>query len=123
MEKTELKTETTSPGSAAQSINGSFADIKSEDVRKALRRVDFFILLPLVFMFVFLQFDRTNLGNALTDTFRKDAHVTQDDINLGQTLFTLGIVLWEIPSNIIIKRVGAHRWLPLVSWQCPSLEG
>lgn len=28
-------------------------------VRKALRRVDAFILLPIIIMFVFLQFDRT----------------------------------------------------------------
>ncbi|EMC98964.1 hypothetical protein BAUCODRAFT_120256 [Baudoinia panamericana UAMH 10762] len=88
--------------------------VSSQDVEVALRRVDGLVLLPLVFMFVFLQFDRTNLGNALTDTLRKDAHLTQADINLGQTLFTLGIVLWELPSNVIIKRVGAHRWLPLL---------
>lgn len=40
--------------------------------------------------------------------------MTLKDVNLGQTLFTLGFVLWELPSNIIIKRVGAHRWLPLI---------
>lgn len=91
--------------------------IASQDrksVRDALRRVDAFILLPIIIMFVFLQFDRTNIGNALTDTFETNAHLTLTDINVGQTLFTLGIVLWELPSNIIIKRVGAHRWLPLL---------
>ncbi|KAK5126945.1 hypothetical protein LTR85_008303 [Meristemomyces frigidus] len=62
-------------------------------MRKGLRRVDGLILLPIVIMFVFLQFDRTNIGNALTDTFRKDAQLSQSDINLGQTLFTVGIVL------------------------------
>lgn len=89
-------------------------------------------------MFVFLQFDRTSLGacairrccgaglpsqtsdklptptsgNALTDNFARDIRVSQKEINTGQTLFTLGIVLFEIPCNIAIKRCGAHRWLP-----------
>lgn len=82
--------------------------------KQARRRIDCFVIPCLVLMFVFLQFDRTSLGNALTDNFAKNAHISHDDINIGQTLFTLGIVLFEIPSNILIKRIGAHRWLPLL---------
>lgn len=82
--------------------------------RRARKRVDIRVIPCLVLMFVFLQFDRTSLGNALTDNFAKAAHIKQKDINVGQTLFTLGMVLFEIPSNILIKRVGAHRWLPLL---------
>lgn len=84
------------------------------EIRRAIWRFDLLILVPIILMFVFLQFDRTNLGNALTDSFLVDARLTTADINVGQTIFTLGIVIWEIPSNIIIKRVGAHRWLPLL---------
>lgn len=82
--------------------------------KQARRRIDVLVIPCLVLMFVFLQFDRTSLGNALTDNFAKAAHITHKDINLGQTLFTLGMVLFELPSNILIKRVGAHRWLPLL---------
>jgi MFS family permease len=81
-------------------------------IRSGVRKVDFLILSCIVFMFTFLQFDRTSLGNANTDNFGKDIGITQTQINIGQDLFTLGIVLFEIPSNILIKRFGASRWLP-----------
>ena len=40
--------------------------------------------------------------------------MTQDHINTGQTLFTLGMVLLELPSNIIAKKVGPNRWIPFI---------
>ena len=59
--------------------------------------------------------DRTNLGNAQTDTtFLPTVGITTAQVNLGQTLFTLGIVLFELPSNIIAKALGPHRWVPCI---------
>lgn len=88
--------------------------LEEQLAKQARRRIDTLVVPCLVLMFVFLQFDRTSLGNALTDNFAKAAHLKQKDINTGQTLFTLGMVLFEIPSNILIKRLGAHRWLPIL---------
>lgn len=108
-----------------------------DDTKLALQgrlRVDLLVVSCLIVMFVFLQFDRTSLGecsievpapippltrpsstgNALTDNFSTVARLSQADINLGQTLFTLGMVLFEIPSNVAIKRIGAHRLLPIL---------
>jgi MFS family permease len=67
--------------------------------------------------------DRTNLGNAQTDNFNKDIGITLDQINVGQTLFTLGIVLLELPSNVIAKRFGPNRWIPtiMVIWGLVTL--
>lgn len=79
---------------------------------QARKRIDWLVIPCLILMFVFLQFDRTSLGNALTDNFAKAAHLSQKNINIGQTLFTLGMVLFEIPSNLAMKRLGAHLWLP-----------
>lgn len=60
--------------------------------KRALLKADFFILPFIILLFCFLQFDRTNIGNALTDTLRKDIHVTNTQINLAQTMFILGFV-------------------------------
>lgn len=83
-------------------------------IKKGRLRLDIFLLGFLILMFIHLQFDRTNLGNALTDGFAKSIGIAQKQINLGQTLFTLAIVLFELPSNIVLKRIGAHIWLPLI---------
>lgn len=43
----------------------------------------------------------------------QDVGVTQDQFNVGQQMLSLGIVLFEIPSNMILYRVGPGKWLTL----------
>ncbi|KAK4948612.1 hypothetical protein LTR10_012616 [Elasticomyces elasticus] len=83
------------------------------EARKAVLKVDLFILPFIVLCFCFLQFDRTNIGNALTDTMKKDIHIGNTQVNLAQTLFLVGFVITEIPFNIISKYVGPERFLPV----------
>ena len=52
-----------------------------------------------------LSLDRSNIANAVTDTILHDVNVTNNDINVRYQLLSLGIVLFEIPSNIILQRV------------------
>jgi hypothetical protein len=63
--------------------------------------------LPLLFLgLLVFQLDRMNLASALTGGFATDIGVPQDTINLGNQLMFMGIVLLEIPSNILLQRVG-----------------
>lgn len=68
-------------------------------------RVDLTLLPILMLGFYALQLDRGNLGNALTDTIMQDIQVNQNLINVGTQLLSAGIVILEIPSNIILQRV------------------
>jgi len=43
----------------------------------------------------------------------EDVGVTQNEFNVGQQMLSLGIVLFEIPSNMILYRVGPGKWLTL----------
>ncbi|KAJ4153173.1 hypothetical protein LMH87_009673 [Akanthomyces muscarius] len=85
----------------------------TREARRAVRKVDFFILPPIVLCFCFLQFDRSNIGNALTDSLRKDINVGNMQVNLAQTLFTVGFVITELPFNMISKYIGPERFLPI----------
>lgn len=67
----------------------------------------------LVSGFFVLQLDRSNIGNALTDTITTDLGITSDDVNLGSQLMLTGIIIAEIPSNLILQRLGAPVWLTL----------
>lgn len=60
-----------------------------------------------------LELDRGNISNALTDNFLKDVRITQNEFNVGQQMLSLGIVLFEIPSNMLLYRVGPGKWLTL----------
>ena len=59
------------------------------------------------------ELDRGNMANAITDNFMEDIGISQDQFNVGQQMLSLGIVLFEIPSNMILYRVGPGKWLTL----------
>lgn len=59
------------------------------------------------------ELNRGNIVNAITNDFMEDIGVTQNQFNVGQQMLSLGIVLFEIPSNMILYRVGQGKWLTL----------
>lgn len=88
-------------------------EFTAEQEARAVWKADILLLPFIVLCFCFLQFDRTNIGNALTDTLARDIHVTNSDVNLSQTLFTAGFVITELPFNMISKYIGPQRFLPV----------
>ncbi|KAH8656927.1 major facilitator superfamily domain-containing protein [Ilyonectria robusta] len=79
--------------------------------KAALRKLDFFLMPMLVGGFFVLQLDRSNISNALTDTLTTDLGITSDDVNLGSQLMLIGIIVAEIPSNVLLQKLGAPIWL------------
>lgn len=84
-----------------------------EEEAVAVRKVDLSILAFIVILFVFMQLDRTNIGNALTGGLEADIKVKTPQVNTATTLFTLGFVITEIPFNVISKRLGPEIFLPI----------
>lgn len=68
--------------------------------------------MPLLIAGLFvLQLDRSNISNALSDTITEDLHITSDQVNFGSQLSSIGIVIAEIPANLILQKLGASVWL------------
>ncbi|CDS05951.1 hypothetical protein LRAMOSA08479 [Lichtheimia ramosa] len=59
-----------------------------------------------------------SLGNAVLDNFEEDVGITPDQFNLSITIFYVGFLSFQIPSNIMLKKFTARRWLPLlmIAW-------
>lgn len=73
-------------------------------------------VLPLLFLgLLVFQLDRMNLASALTDGFAKDIGVDQSTINLGNQLMFMGIVVFEIPCNMLLQRVSTIPSPPRLS--------
>ncbi|KAL4959069.1 major facilitator superfamily domain-containing protein [Aspergillus stella-maris] len=87
-------------------------DWTTEEERRARRKIDLTILPLLTLGMITFQLDRMNLASALTNNFTSDISVSQNTINLGNQLMFLGIILLEIPSNMLLQRVGASKWIP-----------
>lgn len=82
-------------------------------VRKAVWR-----LMPLIFIcYFFAFFDRINISFAKT-ALQVDLGISNTAYGLGASLFTIGYVLFEVPSNMILFKVGTRQWIAriMISW-------
>jgi sugar phosphate permease len=80
---------------------------------KALAR-----LLPwLLLMYVLAYMDRTNLGFA-KNAFQASTGISEAAYAFGVGIFSVAYASIEIPSNMLLHRFGARRWLSriMVSW-------
>ena len=68
-------------------------------------------VLSILYLLAFL--DRTNIANAAVFGLQKDLGLTGTQYNTALTIFFVPYILFEIPSNIILKRLKPHVWLSL----------
>jgi len=80
---------------------------------KAIRRIVPFLLL----MYILAFLDRANVGFA-KQTFQVDTGLSDAMFAFGAGVFFIGYALFEIPSNLIMHRIGARAWMCriMVTW-------
>lgn len=80
---------------------------------KAIRRLVPFLLL----MYVLAFLDRANVGFA-KKAFQLDTGLSDAMFAFGAGVFFVGYALLEVPSNLILHRVGARAWMCriMVTW-------
>ncbi len=75
-------------------------------------------LLPFLFvLYVVCFLDRVNLGFAALQ-MNQDLGFSPAVYGFGAGIFFLGYVLFEVPSNLVLARVGARRWIAriMITW-------
>jgi ACS family tartrate transporter-like MFS transporter len=99
------------------SLAPSETDAATAARRKAARR-----LLPFLMLCYFCAYlDRVNVSFAAL-TMNRDLGLSAAAYGFGAGLFFLGYVAFEVPSNLILERVGARRWIAriMVTWSLVS---
>jgi len=96
---------------------GSAADPSDAVVRKAFRRLMWFLFVLLIVAFI----DRINIGFAAL-TMNRDLGLSAAAFGASISVFYVGYALCEIPSNLALARFGARLWIAriMITWGIAS---
>ena len=87
------------------------------DEDRVFRKIAWRLLPVLTLAYVFNYLDRNNIGFAAL-TMNREVGLTATQFGNGAGILFLGYCLLEVPSNMILYRVGARAWLAriMISW-------
>jgi MFS transporter, ACS family, tartrate transporter len=90
------------------------ADLTPEQSRVLFSKITW-RLIPLLFLcYIIAYIDRINVGFAklqLREVLGVDEKIFSSVFGLGAGLFFIGYFLFEVPSNLVLQRVGARVWI------------
>ena len=87
-----------------------------------LRKIAWRFVPLLTLAFVINYLDRTNIGVASLP-MNQDLGLTATQFGLGAGILFIGFTVFEIPSNLVLYRLGARRWIAriMISWGLVSI--
>ena len=104
---------TTASEIAGTVVSGSESSLERRTIRKLQIR-----LLPFLFLLYVVAFlDRINIGFAAL-TMNKELAITTEQFGLLVGIFFFGYFLFEVPSNLLLHKIGARIWITriLITW-------
>lgn len=96
--------------------------LNDAEARQVLRRATWRLIPLLGLAYIAAYLDRVNVSFAALQ-MNQDLHLGALAYGTGAGIFFLGYVLFEIPSNLLLQRVGPRVWISriMVSWGCVSM--
>ncbi|QBC31125.1 MFS transporter [Pandoraea sp. XY-2] len=85
--------------------------------KRTLRRITWRIVPFIVLLYFIAYIDRVNIGFAAL-TMKKDLGFSASALGFGAGIFFWGYFMFEVPSNIVLHKVGARLWIArvMVTW-------
>lgn len=89
------------------------ASFESNTIQKVRNKLIPFLIL----LYFFAMLDRVNVGYAAL-TMNKELGITSAQFGMLSGIFFIGYFLFEVPSNLIMSKVGARKWIGriLITW-------
>lgn len=85
--------------------------------RSTLRKVAWRLIPFIGLLYLLNILDRANVGFARLQ-MQEDLDLSEATFNLGYGMFYLGYLVFEVPSNLLLRQFGARRWIAriMISW-------
>lgn len=101
----------------SESVQVAHSGADPAAVKSALGHVTRRLIPFLLLMYVIAFIDRSNLGWA-QQAWKANYGISTAAYTFGATLFFIGYAIFEVPSNLIMHRVGARWWMTriMITW-------
>ncbi|KAL3476137.1 major facilitator superfamily domain-containing protein [Aspergillus californicus] len=86
----------------------------TEEERKLVRKIDFFLLPTIWLMYLWSYMDRTNIGNAREAGMGDDLNLDSQKYSIALIVFFVPYVVFEVPSNMLLARIKPSVYLPTI---------
>lgn len=90
--------------------------------KKLLKKCDLHVVPVIAVLYMLAFIDRINIGNARIQGLEKDLGMKGNEYNIALFVFFIPYILFEVPSNLIIRKVPPSTWLSsiMVCWGKPK---
>ncbi|KAL6711646.1 hypothetical protein ACN47E_004580 [Coniothyrium glycines] len=105
-------------GALATAPGVTMASFAHLDEKKILRKMDLRLIPMLALLYLLSFLDRGNIGNAKIEGLTEDLGITGSQYNWCLTAFFFTYAAFEVPSNLLLKKLRPSIWLPtiMVAW-------
>ena len=91
-----------------------FAGFDAQREAKLLRKMDLRLIPLLALLYLMSFLDRGNIGNARLAGLETDLGLVGNQYAWTLTIFFFSYAAFEVPSNLLLKRLRPSVWLPLI---------
>ncbi|KAF7557258.1 hypothetical protein G7Z17_g820 [Cylindrodendrum hubeiense] len=90
----------------------------SDAEKRLVRKMDLIMMPALWFMYILAYIDRQNIGNAKVAGMDEDLNLSDDQYAMLLSIFFIGYLICEVPSNMILTRSRPSFYLPgiMIIW-------
>ena len=88
--------------------------MSANELQSAVSKVKWRVLPLFVVMFIVNYIDRVNIS-FIKEHLHTDLGLNDEAFGFGAGLFFIGYAVFEVPSNLILQRIGARRWLAIIA--------
>ncbi|KAF5026450.1 hypothetical protein F66182_1437 [Fusarium sp. NRRL 66182] len=95
----------------AEGFSSQTTEWQKEFDKRLVRKVDLRLMPTLVIMYLLNFLDRSNLAQARQGSLEEDLEMAGTDFNLATSIFFVGYLLMQLPSNLILTKMRPSLYL------------
>ncbi|KAF9258694.1 MFS general substrate transporter [Marasmius fiardii PR-910] len=112
LEKADRDIEKSTRTSEEDGTTRSLVKFDEKAEAKLRRKIDLMILPTVSLLYLFCFIDRANIGNARLAGLETDLGLRGYDYNIVLSCFYVSYIIFEIPCNIVCKKIGPGWFIP-----------